>query len=40
MINLTTSRIYKAEFGHIEEKFVGLQRGMGFERNLYLLTEL
>ena len=26
-----TTWIYKADFGHIEVKFVGLQRGMGFE---------
>ena len=35
-----SSRIYKADFGHIAVKFVGPQRGMGFEGNVYFLTEL
>ena len=33
-------RDYLADFGHIEIKFVGLQRSMSFERNFYFLTEL
>ena len=38
MADSRTLRIYKAHFGNIEVKFVGLQRGMGFERNFYFKT--
>ena len=35
VIDSRTSIIYKADFGHIKEKFVGRERSMGFERNYF-----